>query len=260
MTETHLDAAHAAMEAAPDDAAARLRFYDRLSAAELFLLLETEAEGDNIAPAVFPVDGQSFVLVFDRQDRMTAFAGAPAPYAALSGRALAGMLAGQGLGLGVNLSVAPSSILIPAEAVEWLAEMLKTAAREVAERPVSLSPPTDLPPGLLQTLDARLAAAAGLAASAWLAAVNYQGGRPGHMLVFVGAEPGAEGALTQLVSEALAFSGIEAGTLDVAFVEAPDPFAAKLAKVGLRFDIPEPAAPAEQRPPGSDPDRPPILR
>ena len=73
---TPLDHAHAAMEAAPAYDAARLRFYDRLAASELFLLLEAEAEGDRIRPQVFPVEGQSFVLVFDREDRLTEFVGA----------------------------------------------------------------------------------------------------------------------------------------------------------------------------------------
>ena len=49
MTEmTPLDTVHAAMEAAPQDDAARLRFYERLADSELFLLLTEEAQGDNI--------------------------------------------------------------------------------------------------------------------------------------------------------------------------------------------------------------------
>ena len=44
--ETLLDAAHQAMEAAPEDGQARLAFYERLAAGELFLLLESEDEGE----------------------------------------------------------------------------------------------------------------------------------------------------------------------------------------------------------------------
>ena len=62
------------------------------------------------------------------------------------------------------------------------------------------------------------------------------------------------------VSEALVFSGIEAGALDVAFLDADDPAAARLAKVGLGFEIPEREGVESPRPPGSDPDRPPRLR
>ena len=50
--------------------------------------------------------------MFDREERLADFAKGSAPYAAISGRILAGMLEGQGIGLGVNLEVAPSSILM----------------------------------------------------------------------------------------------------------------------------------------------------
>ncbi len=259
---TPLDQAHAAMEAAPGDDALRLRFYDRLAGSELVLLLEAEPEGERIRPAIFPVEDQRFVLVFDREERLTAFAEGAAPYAALSGRALAGMLAGQGIGLGVNLGVAPSSILIEAASVDWLADTLAAAPEEVEERPETLQPPAGLPEALLTALDARLATAEGLARNAYLVAATYAGGRRGHLMAFVDAVPGAEPALARAVGDALTFSGIEAGTLDVGFFRASDAFAARLARVGLRFDLPE-ASTAEQvvgAAPGMDPDRPPRLR
>jgi hypothetical protein len=259
---TPLDDAHGAMEAAPGDDAARLRFYDRLAGSELFLLLEEEPEGDRIRPALFPVEGQTFALVFDREDRLTGFAEGPAPYAALSGRALASMLAGQGIGLGVNLGVAPSSILIEAGSVDWLAATLAAAPEEVEERPEELAAPAGLPEMLLTALDARLAAAEGLARMAYLVAATYAGGRRGHLMAFVDTLPGAEPSLARAVGDALTFSGVEAGSLDVGFFRASDPVAARLARVGLRFDLPE--APKDDRVPGSapgmDPDAPPRLR
>jgi hypothetical protein len=264
MTETTLlDAAHAAMEAAPGSDAARLRFYERLADGELMLLLADEAEGETIAPRVFDLGEEGrFVLVFDREDRLSAFAGGPAPYAALPGRALAGMLAGQGIGLGVNLDVAPSSILIPSDAVDWLAATLAQAPAEIAARPDELHPPRGLPETVLTALDARLARAAGLASTALLAGVIYEGGARGHMLAFVGAAPGAEPALARAVGEALTFSGVEAGSLDVAFFGPEEPIVARLERCALRFDLPEPEAPARPAPvaPGSDPGKPPRLR
>ena len=258
---TMLDEAHAAMEAAPGDDASRLRFYDRLASAELFLLLESEAEGDQITPQVFPVEGQDFVLVFDLEERLTEFVGDTAPYAALSGRALAGMLVGQGIGLGVNLGVAPSSILIEADAVDWLAETLSNAPGEAEERTDEVFAPRGLPEALITALDAKLAGAEGMAKLAYLAGVTYESGRRAHLLGFVGAAPEAEAGLAQAVAEALTFSGIEAGSLDVGFFAAHDPICASLARLGLRFDLPEPVA--LQVPgvaPGMDPDVPPKLR
>ncbi|MBC7181706.1 MAG: SseB family protein, partial [Roseovarius sp.] len=142
---TPLDTTHAAMEAAPEDATARLRFYETLAASELYLLLKSEASGDQLDPEVFDLSDHSFVLVFDREDRLAQFAGRIVPYAALSGRSIATMLAGQGVGLGVNLEVAPSSILLPPEAVDWLAETLSDAPSEIEARPEKLSAPKGLP-------------------------------------------------------------------------------------------------------------------
>ncbi|SPF79742.1 SseB family protein [Pseudoprimorskyibacter insulae] len=263
MTEhTPLDTAHQAMEAAPEDHAARLRFYERLADSELFLMLTEEAQGDQISPELFELADASFVLVFDREERLGQFAGRPVPYAALSGRAIAQMLGGQGIGLAVNPEVAPSSILLPPEAVSWLTQTLDHGPQQTEARPVEFNTPKGLPDVLLTALDAKLATAAGLARKAYLTEVTYDDGTRGHLLGITGAVDGAEAPLARAVNEALVFSGIEAGALDVVFLSDSDSAAAQLARVGLRFDLPEPQKAEEiARPaPGSDPEKPPILR
>lgn len=254
---TALDSAHAAMEADPDDAAARLGFYERLADGELFILLEEEPRGAAISPALFDTSEGRFVLAFDREDRLTAFTGGPAPYAALSGRSIARMLSGQDIGLGLNLDVAPSSYLVPAGALAWLHDTLRGGPEAAEARPETIAPPSGLPERVVTGIDARLASAEGLARSAYLVDVTYRGGQKGHMLAFIDAQPGAEDALAGGISEALVFSGIEAGMLDVAFFAASDPIAASLARHGLRFDLPQPSLP---KPPGTDPGKPPKLR
>lgn len=256
---TPLDAAHAAMQAAPDDDNARLRFYERLVDGELFVLLEEDAQGDNIKPRLFQTESGGFVLAFDREARLADFAGS-APYAAMSGRILADMLAGKGLGIGLNLTVAPSEFLIPAGGVDWLADTLGHAPQEHEARPEELRAPRGLPEALITALDTKLALAGGLARAAWLAGVTYEGGRVGHLLAFVDVVPGAEDTLAALVGEALTFSGLEAGELDVATFAPHDPITARLARVALRFDLPKPEAPQTPAAPGMDPDKPPRLR
>lgn len=257
---TPLDAAFADMEAEGTDAA-RLRWFDRLAASELFLLLEAEAEGERVRPRVFEVEDGSFVCVFDREERLSGFAGEAAPYASLSGRGLSRMLAGQGLGLAVNLGTG-AEMLLDADAVDWLAEMLANRPDEVEEAPTEIAGPGALPEALLVALDARLASAAGLARRAALVAVGYAGGRRGHLLAFIDAVPGAEPSLAQLVGEALSFSGLEAGTLDVGFFRADEAVVERLVRAGLMFDLPDLQDPQAGGPvaPGSDPDRPPRLR
>ena len=177
-------------------------------------------------------------------------------------RELAGIAAGQGIGLGINLGVAPSGMVLPAEAVDWLAGMLEDGPEEVEAVPEAFHAPKGVPDVLLAALDAKLARAGGLASGALLAGVTYRGGRRGHMLAFLDAVEGAQGALARAAREALAFSGLEAGEMDVAFLRTGEGAAAAMARVALRFDLPEPvrAEPAAPIAPGSDPAKPPKLR
>ncbi|MEM6481326.1 MAG: SseB family protein [Pseudomonadota bacterium] len=258
--ETPLDRVHAAMEAEETDTA-RMRFYETLAVAELFLLLETEAEGDNVVPQAFEVEGQAYILVFDTERRLSSFAGSAADYVALSGRALVEMLSDQGLGMGLNLEAAPSAMLLPPDAMTWLAEMLGDAPEEVEAQIREIHPPGGLPETFLEALDARLAASEGLADLAYLVGVTYDTEAKGHLLGFVGTRPDAEEALARSISEVLQFSGLEAAMLDVGFFGAVDPVVMRMALVGLRFDLPKVdlnAAPGAA--PGMDPDSPPKLR
>ncbi|EEW25545.1 SseB family protein [Rhodobacter ferrooxidans] len=258
---TPLDTAHAAMQAAPDDDTARLRFYERLADGELFLLLESEAKGDSLTPQVFDLEGGPVVLVFDLEERLAAFTGIPAPYAAMPGRVIAAHLAGQGIGLGLNLGVAEAAMLLPPEAVDWLAETLDNPPEAVEARPVAFHAP-DLAEALLTGLDAKLARAGGLADHALLAGVSYDDGSTGLVLAFIDTAPGAEAPLARAAGEALTFSGLDQGGIDVIFLAATDAATAPLTKVALRFDLPQPEVPETITPiaPGSDPDNPPKLR
>lgn len=260
MTEaTPLDEAHAVMMAAQEDDLARLRFYERVADVELFLLLEAEPEGDQINPRLYE---EKYLLAFDRAARLSAYVGAQAPYVALSGRTIAQMLEGQDLGLALNIGVAPSEILLPAGAMAWLRDTLANEAGEVEARIERVLPPKGLPEDLITAIDAKLATATAMAVGAFLVAVEYRGGGRGHLLAFVGAIPRAQEALVRAASEALTFSGIEAGAMDVGFFGPDDPVVQRLAKVGLRFDLPqgEGLQQTPRMPPGSDPAKPPILK
>ena len=247
---TPLDAAYEAMAQAEDgDDLTRLDFYARLAEGEMFLLLEREPKGDAVEPRLFDLEDGPVALVFDRPDRVSDFTGGPAPFAAMSGRTAVGLLSGRGIGLGVNLGVAPSSILLPPDAVDWLADTVARVPQEARGTPEEVLPP-QVPERLLRALDAKLTTAAGLARTAYLAGVRYAGGARTHLLAFVEPVPGAEPALARAAGEALTFSGIEAGTLDVAFLKPSDALAPRLAKVGLRIDLPAPPR-FEPRPPGA---------
>lgn len=259
---TPLDQAHAAMLHGSETDA--LRFYQLLADATLFLLLEHEAEGERINPRVFDLPDGPVLLAYDTEERMASLGQGPVPYAALPGRIIAQHLAGQGVALGLNFGTdAPSETLLPPEALSFLAERLGADPTEVEARPTAFHPPATLPPSLTDALGFTLAAASGLAEAALLAGVTYSDGRRGHMLALIEAVPAAQDALARAVAEALAFSGLDAGEIDVTFLSAEDPALGPLARVAQAFDIPAPAAPPEPKAPeapGSNPARPPILR
>ncbi|MFT4151422.1 MAG: SseB family protein [Paracoccaceae bacterium] len=258
-----LDHAQAAMAASPGDEAAQLRFYHALADAGLFLLLEAEPEGERIAPRVFDLEDGPVILAFDSEERLASLGQGPVPYAVLPGRIIAQHLAGQGVSLGVNLGTgAPSEILLPPEALRWLVDTLDRTPEAAEARPEAFHPPGQLPPALMDALGFALGQATGLASGAVIAGVAYDDGRRGHMLAILDAMPGAEEALARAAAEALTFSGLEAGQMDVTFLRSDSAPAQAMVRAGLRLDIaaaqPEPS-PAPKGP-GTDPEKPPFLR
>ena len=115
---------------------------------------------------------------------------------------------------------------------------------------------------LLNALAMKLGSTGGLAHVACLAGVRHADGRRGHLLGFINPAEGAERALAGATNQALTFSGLDAGELDVGFFTDTDEIAQKLLSLGLRFDLPIPEKPPRLRPtaPGTDPKKPPILK
>lgn len=257
--ETLLDHAYSAMQ--EDDALAP-EFYARLLETELFLLLESEIEGQDAAPMVMETSDGPLVLAFDLEERMASFGDGPCDYVALSGRRLARMLAGQGLGLGVNLGKAPSATILPPEAVMWLADAAMGEDEVVDAIPLEIAPPGSVPEILVKALDGKLANMGGVVSVAYLVKVRYKDGNDGHMLALVNVPEAARAGVSEALSEAVRFSGIDAAQLDLAFLEADDANIERFMRVGLGFEIPELVLPEPLAPvaPGMDPDKPPILK
>ena len=255
-----LDQAYAEMQAG--DAAAGLRFYRLLADATLFLLLEREAEGARVDPRVFDLPDGPVLLAYDSEERLAALGQGPLPYAALPGRLIAQQMLGQGLSLGLNFgSGAASEVLLPPEALRWLCEMLEAKPLEMEATPAQFYAPQGLPDALSDALRFTLGGAAGLARAALLAGVRYSDCRLGHMLAVIDALPAAEEALARALGEALVFSGLDAGELDVTFLASGDAVVAELARVAVVFEVPERAVEAavERAAPGMD-GKPPRLR
>ncbi|NRA99929.1 MAG: SseB family protein [Rhodobacteraceae bacterium] len=258
MIQTPLDRAFAEMT--PEDDASRLRFLGRLAAAEVFLLLKEEPTGKVIDAQVFPIDPEPVALIFDTEDRLTSFHGGPAPYAAMSGRSVAQVLAGQGIGLGLNLGTGVSDFVLSSEGLNWLADVAVQDIGAQTAKLVAVHAPKGVPDAVITEIDARLAGFEGQASRAYLALGELENGGTTHVLVVVNAHTAAQRAIAEAVNAALVFSGVEAAALDVTFVEDQDALIPRLEAVGLRIDLPEPEVPSTPAAPGLDPDAPPRLR
>lgn len=261
---TPLAAARAALTAAeggPAEERARLAYYQALAAAELILLLTAEPDGDDLSPKLFDLDDGPALLAFAEEEGLAELSDEPLPYAALPGRVILSLIAGKGLALGIDLTDNARAYLMPPDAVDWLAWRLTA---EMAEGGVGSF--SALPPGSADQasrLGTALAAAAPMAARAWLVTATAPDGRRTPALVFEDPAPGTEAALTRAGAEALALSGLVEGAASVLCLPAAAVAEAGIAGVGLPIDLPRVAPPtaAPERPaPGSDPDRPPKLR
>ena len=260
---TPLDHAHAAMTTGAEPAARQ--FYRVFADATVLLLLDHEPTGERINPRVFDLADGPVVLAFDTDERLAGFDANPLPYAALPGRIIARHLAGQGVSLGLNLgSGAPSEVILPPTALQWLADMLDPQPDIVQATPVVFYPPRGLPLGLADALTFTLDGAAGLALAALLVQVRYSDGKRGHMLAVLDVVPAAQDPLARAFAEALRFSGVDEGELDVTFVASSDPVVPQIALAATVFAVPplpDPVADSLGRTaPGSNPDRPPNLR
>jgi hypothetical protein len=206
--------------------------------AELFVVLEAEADGDRLRPLVLDLGGEGagrHVLAFDRVERLAAFLDEARPYAAVSGRSLVAMLAGAGLGVALNPDVAPSASMIGAEAVAWLAGAGGEPPAPRAGRVTALRAPVEAPAGLVAALEARLGAYAGVLEAAHLATAEHAEGDAGLVLALVGLPAAAEGPVAAAVDEALRFGGLEGVGLDLVFLAADAPARRRFAAVGLTF-------------------------
>ena len=258
---SHLDDLYAALQTGGD--AEGMAFYRALADAELFVLLEAEAVGEVMTPRVFDLADGPVLLAFDSEERMAGFSGEVLPYAALPGRVVAGQMVGHGLSLGLNLgSGAASEVILPPEALDWLMAMLEQAPPEALELRVAAFEPPAVPGAVLATLAGALTGVV----RAYVVGVRYDGGRRAQMLMLTGVEAAAEAKVLRAVTEALAFSGLDASALDTVFRPEGDAMLARLAGVALVLQGEAMAEPVPEVPvgppsgPGMDRSRPPILK
>ena len=254
--ETPLDAAHRAMIDPSAEDLDHQRYYARLAAAELFVLLEEEV-GDSFAPQLIEDDGQQYALAFDREDKLAAFHDTPQDYIAMSGRNLIAALLEADIGLGINLGMDAATMLPPA-VLAWIDEQISPEVATEEARIGEIGAPNSAGAELVQILSERLPILSGMADHAILAETEKDNSSC-LLLAIVDVPENARASCAGAVAEALRLTQVDA-PLDSVFVSAGDPLHVATSKVGLRFDIPTvntSAGPPSA--PGMDPDKPPIL-
>jgi hypothetical protein len=248
------------MSAAPGDDGARLDWYHAFADAELCVLLEREPLDDDLSPRLFPLEEGLFLTAFDGEERLAAFAGTAVAYAALPGRVIASLLAGQGVGIAVNPGDASRAFLMPASAVDWLVGLLAERPQAAASLPLRWGAADA--PGLAARLAGRLEGFGALARAGWLARGAFEDGRTALLVVLEDAARDSRTPLAKAVAEALAFLRIAA---DVVFLSTDEVRALGLPGLADPVPLSRPVPPPDRTmatpsAPGSDPDRPPRLR
>ncbi len=254
MGETPLDQAHRLSEVAGTDEA-RMRFYDRLLAAELWVLLDDAGA----AFRVFPLEDGPVVLAFDLPERLAEFTGG-AETAILSGRTLVQELSGKGVGLGLNLGVAPSSELLDGGAVDWLAAQTAAPDAPADLRIEDLRPASSLTEDLVASLGEKSLSFVGLCRSIHIADARLEGGTNALLLAVIDPIEGAASTVAGGLVETIRLTASLPTEPVILPLASAAPLFQRLSPVSLKIEIPEPQTPEPLAPPGSNPAKPPRLR
>ena len=243
------------------DPDSNLQFYNALLDAQLFLLLHEEAQEETLSPQTQDIESSTYVLVFDNEAKLVDFCGDVAPYAAVTGRVLIEMLAGQDTGLAFNPNAYGSETLLSKDIVDWLSEMTSQAPKLSTAKPKTFFP---LGPKVEKTavmLHEKLANSAYLAQNFYLCGVEYEDASCGILLAITGANDSSEKALAKAAHEAFVFGGSKKMVFDVVFLEENDKALAAIKRQSLQLQFKQKKVETRtQRPnPGGDPYRPPKL-
>lgn len=147
-SKTSLDRAFMQAEVAKDDAAIQ-DFYQVFVNEVFYLLLEGEEdcmshEPDNIRPYFVSLEEEKTALIFDTEERMAQFIDKPSHFVTLTGQALVEMFVHHNVQLGLNLGVAPSSLIIHSDILKTLWQDLMSSTDIVDQsdiNDITVSPP-----------------------------------------------------------------------------------------------------------------------
>ncbi len=222
-----------------------LRFYQVLAGSDLLVLLDASDENEVPEPKIIPVEAGHYVLVFDLKERVTELTGYDAPTSRVTGREVFQLMRGRGIGVAVNMGEAPSAMLIPGDAIDWICDTLdESAARNPAPTPApapapgrfkALLAPHNFPDTLHLALNEKLGPVADLYDRALLLRAEYDDGQSGYLVAFSAVEDANRGMIAASVNDALAtFRGKDVA-LDIAFMSRDEPLLDRIGRVATHL-------------------------
>ena len=249
--ETALDLAFERARSDTEDSGA---FYDALFATTIFMPIrnafdeEGNEGGENamsIEPLVYEVEGAQTLLVFDTEERLARWATEPVNYVGIPGSTFFKMFQGE-LQVGVNLAVAPSSVVIPMEVVAWLHERAEGMV-ETEEVPagsgMDVTAPPELSPEAVGRITAKLAGLRREVHEAIIFSLAIDAGEEEAIrrvvlgvALTVGGIEDADSIATSLAETAtVAFNGER--SFEVALLDPESPLMTAARKVGVKLPI-----------------------
>ena len=256
------DTRSAAIETALDIAFERARndvdetgaFYDALFATTVYMPIHGAYDDDgnkdednakSVEPMVFEVDGNVSLLIFDTEERLARWAPEPMSYIGLPGYTFFQMFDGAQQ-VAVNLAVAPSSVVIPADVAVWLHERANDAveSEEIPEGSgLDVMPPPDLAPESVARITARLAGLRHEVREAILFSLSIDAEEEEAMrrvvlgVALTAAGAGDAGAVAEALTETTRGAFENKRAFEVALLDPESPLMTAARKVGLSLPI-----------------------
>ena len=255
--QTRMDRAYQHMQSLPDNDTAGLRFYETFSDANLSVLINAD-----LSMQVFETSQGKIVLAFDTDDRMAEFVSEPTEFMKIPGRELVMRLLGTDTGVGLNLNVAPTSQILTPEILVWLSDLLSVDSTLLQDQAVGFTANCQSSSDDIAAISSRLENFAGRVSAAYMCGISYSDGVTADALIVVDCDPSVEADLFTAVIETQKFAENNATDLAIKFITSSNPTLSEIRRIGQEIHIPKtiPSHPAQPKPPGMDPDKPPILR
>lgn len=240
---TEAQAADVRNDAAADAAAAH--FMDVLLAEALICPVLEGPDGsmEGFSPKLTDLHGRDTLTLFDAEERLAAFMGAPTAFVAMPGRRFFELAASKTLPVALNPNVAPSSMILSAEAVTAMGAVATSGEEIVVDTSgLSMAAPLAAPEALLVALSRRIEAARADIAEAWLVALIEGAGEEaaaGRLALVLRPDEALAMEDLRALAEELAQLGAshltDGATLDVSIARLRDPLLKMARNWGVGF-------------------------